>query len=41
MHVKRVKEELLETGTRDWKKAVQSRDSWNKVVEQAGTLYRL
>ena len=26
---------------RHWKKVVQNRDSWKKVVEQARTLYRL
>ena len=26
---------------RNWKKVVQNRDSWKKVFEQAGTLYRL
>jgi hypothetical protein len=25
----------------NWKKVVQNRDSWKKVVEQAKTLYRL
>jgi len=25
----------------NWKKGAQSRESWKKVVEQAGTLYRL
>jgi len=25
----------------NWKKVAQNRDSWKKVVEQAGTLYRL
>jgi hypothetical protein len=25
----------------NWKKVVQNRDSWKKVVEQARTLYRL
>jgi hypothetical protein len=26
---------------RNWKKVAQNRDSWRKVVEQAGMLYRL
>ena len=26
---------------RNWKKVAQNRDRWKKVVEQAGTLYRL
>jgi len=26
---------------RNWKKIAQNRDSWKKVAEQAGTLYRL
>jgi len=25
----------------NWKKVAQNRDSWKKVVEHAGTLYRL
>ena len=36
-----MKVELLDIGTCNWKKVVQNRDSWMKVVEQARTLYRL
>ena len=34
-------EDIKSMNVRNWKIVVQSRDSWKKVVEQAGTLYRL
>jgi hypothetical protein len=34
-------EDIKCTKLRNWKKAVQNRDSWEKVVEQARILYRL
>jgi len=36
-----VLENIKSMNVRNWKKAVQNRDSWKKVVEQARTLYRL
>jgi len=36
-----VLEDIRSTNIRDWKKVVQNRDRWKKVVEQARTLYRL
>ena len=36
-----VLEDIASINIRNWKKAVQNRDRWKKVVEQAGTLYRL
>ena len=36
-----VLEDIKSINVRDWKKVAQNRDSWKKVVEQAGTLYRL
>ena len=36
-----VLEDLKSMNVRNWKKVVQNRDSWKKVVEQARTLYRL
>ena len=34
-------EDIKNMNVRNWKKVVQNRDSWKKVVEQARTLYRL
>ena len=36
-----VLEDIQSINIRNWKKVVQKRDSWKKVVEQARTLYRL
>jgi len=36
-----VLEDIKNMNVRNWKKVVQNRDSWKKVVEQAKTLYRL
>jgi len=36
-----VLEDIKSINKRNWKKVAQNRDSWNKVVEQARTLYRL
>ena len=36
-----VLEEIKSININNWKKVAQNRDSWKKVVEQAGTLYRL
>jgi hypothetical protein len=36
-----VLEDIKSMNVRNWKKVVQNRDSWKKVVEQARTLYRL
>ena len=36
-----VLEDIRNINIRNWKKVTQDRDSWKKVVEQAGTLYRL
>ena len=36
-----VLEDMKNMNVRNWKKAVQKRDSWKKVVEQAKTSYRL
>jgi len=36
-----VLEDIKNMNVRDWKKVVQNRDSWKKVVELARTLYRL
>jgi hypothetical protein len=36
-----VLEDIKSMNIRNWKKVVQNRDSWKKVVEQARTLYRL
>ena len=36
-----VSEDIRSMNVRNWKKVVQNRDSWKKVVEQARTLYRL
>ena len=36
-----VLEDIKSINIRNWKKVVQNRDSWKKVVEQARTLYRL
>jgi hypothetical protein len=36
-----VLEDIRNMNVRNWKKAAQNRDDWKKVVEQAGTLYRL
>ena len=36
-----VLEDKKSINIRNWKKVAQNRDSWKKVVEQAGTLYRL
>jgi len=37
-HVKRMKEAIKSMNVRNWKKVVQNRDSWKKVVEQTRTL---
>jgi hypothetical protein len=34
-------EVIKNMNVRNWKKVVQNRDSWKKVVEQVGNLYRL
>ena len=36
-----VLEDIKSMNVRNWKKVVQNRDSWKKVVEQARTLQRL
>jgi hypothetical protein len=36
-----VLEDIKSMNVRKWKKIVQNRDSWKKVVEQARTVYRL
>ena len=36
-----VLEDIKSINVSNWKKVAQNRDSWKKVVEQAGTLYRL
>ena len=36
-----VLEDIKSINIRNWKKLVQNRDIWKKVVEQARTLYRL
>jgi len=36
-----VLEDIKSINIRNWKKVAQNRDSWNKVDEQARTLYRL
>ena len=36
-----VLEDIKSINLRNWKKVGQNRDSWEKVVEQAGSLYRL
>jgi len=36
-----VLEDIKNVKVSNWKKVAQNRDSWKKVVEQAGTLYRL
>jgi len=36
-----VLENIKSINISNWKKVAQNRDSWKKVVEQAGTLYRL
>ena len=36
-----VLEDIRSINMGNWKKVVQDRDSWKKVVEQARTLYRL
>ena len=36
-----VLEDIKSINVRNWKKVIQYRDSWKKVVEQARTLYRL
>jgi hypothetical protein len=36
-----VLEDLKSMNVRNWKKVVQNRDSWKKVVEQARILHRL
>jgi len=36
-----VLEDIKNMNVRNWKKVAQNRNSWKKVVEQAGTLYRL
>ena len=33
-------EDIKSINTGNWNKVAQNRDSWKKVVEQAGTLYR-
>jgi hypothetical protein len=35
-----VLEDIKNVNVRNWKKVVQNRDSWKKVVEEAKTLYR-
>jgi len=36
-----VLEDIKSMNVRNWKKVVQSTDSWKNVVEQVGTLYML
>ena len=36
-----VLEDIKSMNVRNWKKVVQNKDSWKKVVEQARTLHRL
>jgi len=36
-----VLEDIKSMNVRNWKKVVQNRDSWKKVVEQARNLHRL
>jgi len=36
-----VLEDMKNMNVGNWKKVAQNRDSWKKVLEQAGTLYRL
>jgi hypothetical protein len=36
-----VLEGIRSMNVRNWKNVAQNRDSWNKTVEQARTLYRL
>jgi len=36
-----VLEDMKSINIHNWKKVVQNGDSWKKMVEQAGTLYRL
>jgi len=36
-----VLEDIKSINTCNWKKVAQNRDSWKKVVEQAGNVYRL
>jgi len=36
-----VLEDIKSMNVRNWKKVIQNRDSWKKVVEQARILYRL
>ena len=36
-----VLEDIKTINISKWKKVAQNRDSWKKVVEQAGTLHRL
>ena len=36
-----VMDDINNTNVGNWKKVIQNRDSWKKVVEQARTLYRL
>jgi len=36
-----VLEDIKSMNVHNWKKVVQNRDSWKKVVEQAGILCRL
>ena len=36
-----VLEDMKSINISNWKKVAQYRDSWKKVVEQAGTLYRV
>jgi hypothetical protein len=36
-----VLEDMKNMIVRNWKKVVQNRDSWKKLVEQARTLHRL
>jgi len=36
-----VLEDIKSINISNWKKAAQNRNSWKKVVEQAGNLYRL
>jgi len=34
-------EDIKRINTGNWEKVAQNGDSWNKVVERAGTLYRV
>jgi hypothetical protein len=36
-----VLEDIKNMNVRNWKKVAQNRDSWDKAVEQARTLYRM